>query len=381
VAGPFGSATSAFNLGGLACGLPNVSPLVIRKWNTTSMIQVPFGAMLRALASVALALTLSLLPSLEGVQAAPDTESSQENDAIAVNPATNGGADKSRTRFDYQVNPGQPARDSIYVVNTGSTVQEVTLYARDAYSGDDGSFLIDGESETPTDVGSWVVFEGNKKTLTLTLKPGNFVTIPFDVLTPTDASPGDHAGAIVASAETKGTTIDVVRRLAIRLYARVSGQVKARLEITNIKSEPTVSLLNPFEFKQEISYDITNVGNIELSADVVTKSEGPFGLFAGNSDTLRVPNLLPGNTRKISQTISGGGQLVFTRTSIIYEGLFTSEGINAQIPRARYDLERADFPAGTVLYTSVVLLILLTLLVRRRRQLRSKEIGVGEDNN
>jgi dihydroorotate dehydrogenase (fumarate) len=213
------------------------------------------------------------------------------------------------------------------------------------------------------------------------LKPGNFVTIPFDVLTPTDASPGDHAGAIVASAETKGTTIDVVRRLAIRLYARVSGQVKARLEITNIKSEPTVSLLNPFEFKQEISYDITNVGNIELSADVVTKAEGPLGLFAGSSDTLRVPNLLPGNTRKISQTISGGGQLVFTRTSIIYEGLFTSEGINAQIPRARYDLERADFPAGTVLYTSVVLLILLTLLVRRRRQLRSKEIGVGEDNN
>jgi len=325
--------------------------------------------------------TLSFISTLSGVQAAPDTESSQENDAIAVNPATNGGADKSRTRFDYQVNPGQPARDSIYVVNTGSTVQEVTLYARDAYSGDDGSFLIDSESKTPTDVGSWVVFEGNKKTLSLTLKPGNFITIPFDVLTPTDASPGDHAGAIVASAETKGSTIDVVRRLAIRLYTRVSGQIKARLEITNIKSEPTVSLFNPFEFKQKLSYDITNVGNIELSADVVAKAEGPFGLFAGNPETIRVSNLLPGNTRKITQIVSGGGQLVLTRTTIIYEGLFTSEGINAQIPRARYDLERSDFPAGTVLYTSIIIFVVLTILFVRRRQKQSKEIGDGESSN
>jgi dihydroorotate dehydrogenase (fumarate) len=345
------------------------------------MIQVTFGAMLRAFASVALALTLALLPALNPVQAAPDTESSQENDAIAVNPATNGGADKSRTRFDYQVNPGQPARDSIYVVNSGDTVQEVTLYARDAYSGEDGSFLIDSESETPTDVGSWVIFEGNKKTLTLTLKPGNFVTIPFDVFTPTDASPGDHAGAIVASAETKGSKVDFVRRLAIRLYARVSGQIKARLEVTNIKSEPSISLFNPFEFKQKISYDITNVGNIELSADVVAKAEGPFGLFAGNPETIRISNMLPGNTRKISQTVSGGGQLFLTRTTIIYEGLFTSEGINAQIPRARYDLDRTDFPAGTVLYCSILILILLILLMARRRQKRSKETGVGENYN
>ena len=381
MAEPFGSATSAFNFGGLVCGLPNVLSLDTRKWKTLIMIQVSIGAMLRASASVALALSLALIPALNDVQAAPDTESSQENDAIAVNPATNGGADKSRTRFDYQVNPGQPARDSIYVVNSGDTVQEVTLYARDAYSGDDGSFLIDSESEKPTDVGSWVVFEGNKKTLTLTLKPGNFVTIPFDVYTPTDASPGDHAGAIVASAETKGSTVDVVRRLAIRLYARVSGQIKARLEITNIKSEPSISLFNPFEFKQELTYDITNVGNIELSADVVAKAEGPLGLFAGNPETIRVSNLLPGNTRKISQTVSGGGQLVFSHTTIIYEGLFTSEGINAQIPRARYDLERTDFPSGTVLYTSILLLIVLILLVRRRRKLRSKEIGAGEDFN
>jgi hypothetical protein len=97
-------------------------------------------------------------------------QAAEETDAIAVNPATNGAADKSRTRFDYQLNPSQPARDSIYVVNTGTSSQDVTLYARDAFAGAKGDFLIQDQSVEPTDVGSWVRFDGNKKVI---LSPSN----------------------------------------------------------------------------------------------------------------------------------------------------------------------------------------------------------------
>jgi dihydroorotate dehydrogenase (fumarate) len=339
------------------------------------MNRVTFGVLIRALLSVSLAVSILVFPNTNTSFAA-DATSSEEKDAIAVNPATNGEADPSRTRFDYQLNPGQPARDSIYIVNTGTSVQEVTVYARDAYSGSDGEFLIGDESSKSTDVGSWVIFEGNKETYNFSLKPGNFVTIPFTVFTPTDASPGDHAGAIVASAVSKGTDIDVVRRLAVRLYARISGQIKARLEISNLKSVSSINFLNPFEHKQTLTYDLENTGNIELSADVSAQSSGPLGLFAGEPENLRVSNLLPGSTRQVTQTVSGGGQFVATNTSVVFTGIFTSEGIDVQQPRGRQDFSSITFPTATLLYLGIIAVLVLGFaLVKRRRKLRAQHVG------
>jgi len=342
------------------------------------MNRVPFGVLIRALLSVSLAVSILVFPNTNTSFAADGT-SSEEKDAIAVNPATNGEADPSRTRFDYQLNPGQPARDSIYIVNTGTSVQEVTLYARDAYSGSDGEFLIGDESSKSTDVGSWVIFEGNKETYSFSLKPGNFVTIPFTVLTPVDASPGDHAGAIVASAVSKGVDINVVRRLAVRLYARISGQIKARLEISNLKSLSSINFLNPFEHKQTITYDLENTGNIELSADVSAQSSGPIGLFAGDPENVRVANLLPGSTRQVSQTVSGGGQFVVTNTSVIFTGIFTSEGIDVQQPRGRQDISSTTFPTGALLYLVVLSVLILGFVIAKRRS-KSKADNVSSSD-
>lgn len=342
------------------------------------MISAPHGLLGRALLSVALVLAILVFP-VAGSNAAPDSSPSEETDAVAVNPATNGEADPSRTRFDYQLNPGQPAKDSIYVVNTGTSVQEVTLYARDAFSGSDGDFLIQDENVKPTDVGSWVLFEGNQKTYKLSLKPGNFVTIPFTVNTPVEASPGDHAGAIVASAVTKGETINVVRRVAIRLYARLSGQIKARLELSNLKSVTETSFFNPFDNRQTLTYELKNTGNIELSADVVAQASGPLGLFAGNQESIRVANLLPGSTREVTQTVSGGGQFVSTNTSVIFTGIFTSENIDVQQPRGRGDLSATTFPTATVLYLGIIVFVIIGFRsARRLRKSRATRAASSE---
>jgi dihydroorotate dehydrogenase (fumarate) len=301
-----------------------------------------------ALLLTAFSLSIVSAPStaLEGGKS--PLQAANETDAIAVNPATDGQADKSRTRFEYQLNSGQPARDSIYVVNTGTSSQEVTLYARDAFAGKKGDFLIQDESQQPKDVGAWVRFEGNKKLYTFTLQPRGYMTIPFDVLTPSDATPGDHVGAIVASAITKGSTVNIVRRVAVRLYARLSGQLKARLDLANVKAETYVNPFNPFASNQVVSYDITNVGNVELAADVAVTTTGPLGLFGGPTDSLRITNLLPGSTRHVSQTVSGAGQLVLSTTSVVYTGLLTSNSVAAQQPRGRVDLASYVFPTGWV---------------------------------
>lgn len=352
--------------GFLVCGLPAVTQLVTSECDYLAMNRVLFSVVGRALLAATLALTLVALPTTKSLSAT-DSSSSEGKDAIAVNPATNGGADSSRTRFDYQLNPGQPARDSIYVVNTGTSLQEITLYSRDAYSGSGGDFLIEDESVKPTDVGSWVIFEGDSETYKFSLKPGNFVTIPFTVNTPLDAAPGDHAGAIVASAVTKGEDINVVRRLAIRLYARISGQIKARLAISNLKSISSTNLFNPFDHTQTLTYDLENTGNIELSADVVAQASGPIGLLSGNEESLRVSNLLPGSKRQVTQTVSGGGQFGLTNTSVIFTGLFTSPNVDAQQPRGRQDISSTSFPWATSLYL-LALVVLLSVVVRKRRR-------------
>ncbi len=336
------------------------------------MNRVLFGGIGRALLAAAVAITLVVLPTTKSISA-PDSSSSEDKDAIAVNPATNGEADPARTRFDYQLNPGQPARDSIYVVNTGTSVQEVTLYSRDAYSGSDGDFLIEDESVKPTDVGSWVRFEGNGETYKFSLKPGNFVTIPFTVNTPLDATPGDHAGAIVASAVTKSENINVVRRLAIRLYARVSGQIKARLTMSNLKSVSSSNFFNPFDHTQTLTYDLENTGNIELSADVVAQTSGPLGLFSGNEESLRVSNLLPGSKRQVTQIVTGGGQFGLTNTSVVFTGLFTSPNVDVQQPRGRQDISSSSLPWATALYLFAIAVLLVFVVLARKRRRSSRE--------
>jgi len=363
----------------LACGLPCVAPLVTAKWQPFCMLTNLKTALLKAASAFALiAFSLpfwsapaSALPLQQDAH-----QATEETDAIAVNPATDGQADKSRTRFEYQLNSGQPARDSIYVVNTGSSSQDVTLYARDAFAGEDGDFLIQDQSVQPTDVGSWVRFDGNKKVYTLTLKPSGFATVPFEVLTPSDATPGDHVGAIVASAVTKGSTVSIVRRVAVRLYARLSGQLKARLDLTNVEAKTYVNPFNPFASNQVVSYDITNVGNVELAADVAVSTAGPLGLFGGAPETLRITNLLPGSTRHISQTVAGAGQLVATSTTVIYTGLLTSNTVAAQQPRGREDITSYALPTGWLVWLAV--LIALSIAGRRIARLRAQSRSRAE---
>jgi dihydroorotate dehydrogenase (fumarate) len=294
-------------------------------------------------------------------------------DSIAVNPATNGNIDKSRTRFEYLLNSGQPARDSIFVINTGTSDQEVTLYARDAFAGAKGEFLIQDQKVKPSDVGSWVTFENKLGEYKFTLKPHGFVTVPFDVHTPSNATPGDHVGAIVASAVSKGSTLNIVRRVAVRLYARLSGDMVAHLKVLNLKVTQTANPFNPFDSSQTVTYTLANDGNIELSADLTAQASGPFGAKIGFPQSLRVTNLLPGSERKIRQVIKSLPQLVISGTTVIVTGLSANAKDNFQAPKTRSDFSSTLVPSGWLFYIALALgVAVLWRTISRRRRPKSK---------
>jgi hypothetical protein len=137
--------------------------------------------------------------------------------------------------------------------------------------------------------------------------------------------------------------------------------------------------LNPFEHKHTLTYDLENTGNIELSADVSAQSSGPLGLLAGEPENIRVANLLPGSTRQVTQTVNGGGQLVVTNTSVIFTGIFTSEGIDVQQPRGRQDISSTTFPTGTLIYLLVLSLLAIGFaIVKRRARSRAENMSSSD---
>jgi dihydroorotate dehydrogenase (fumarate) len=306
---------------------------------------------------------------------------SGDTDGIAVNPASNGAPDSSRTRFDYQLNSGQPARDSIYVYNTGSTVQRVTLYARDAYSGSKGEFLIQDEATAPVDVGNWVEFVNNKPTYLVTLKPHAFVTIPFTVNTPGNASPGDHVGAIVASATTSGKNLNIIRRVAVRLYARLSGQISPRLAVSGLKVVPAQNWLNPFASELAVSYDIKNTGNVELAADVTIAPQGGFDWPSGSAVDSRITNLLPGSSRHVHLVLKGLTVSTASGIKLIYTGVFPSNYLSAQQPKGQQVISQPTLPLAWITWIAALVgaAAAMVLWIRRKRRIGRNGKHVSND--
>jgi hypothetical protein len=231
-----------------------------------------------------------------------------DTDSISIGPATESGADSSRARLSYTAAPGQHIDDMVEVRNTGSTPQSITVFATDAYNTDDGGYgLLETDAE-PTDAGGWVHFLDGSTRATLTLDPGATQLVQFAVDVPADASPGDHAAGIVASATSASDQILVDRRVATRMYVRVPGDLQANLTVTSIASSYAPQF-NPLDGTTTITYTIKNDGNVALGADVSAGVNTWFGIGAGEVVKSQVAEMLPGSTRTVSVDVHGVAQL------------------------------------------------------------------------
>ena len=169
----------------------------------------------------------------------------------------------NRASFQYSVDPGTQIVDNVLVSNHGETSIDFTIYATDAINEPDtGAFSLLKADETPTDVGSWITTASDK----LTLAAGQQADVPFNLLVPSDATPGDHVAGIVASVQTtgesNGATVVLDQRVGARVYLKVSGPVQSGVEVSGVTSGYTAEL-NPFApGSVSVSYDVRNSGNL-----------------------------------------------------------------------------------------------------------------------
>ena len=210
----------------------------------------------------------------------------------------------TRTQFEYSTDPGTQVVDYIVVSNLGETPAQFAIYATDATNDvDTGAFGLLPSNEPPTDLGAWITMDVES----ITIEPGQKSTIPFNLLIPSDATPGDHVAGIIASitssTESEGTTVNLEQRVGARMYLRVSGDVAASAEISGVTTSFTPEL-NPFAFGQmTVDYSVSNTGNVRMDVNQQVRITGPFGIPLAELTPEPLSELLPRQTVNVSTEI------------------------------------------------------------------------------
>ena len=298
---------------------------------------------------------------------APLPAVAEESDSISAAPAAGAEPDANRTRFSYQLEPGQSVDDAYFVRNSGTTVQEITVFATDAVTDVDGGFGMRATGDTPVDAGSWVRFADDASSVVLSLGPGESRVLPFSLTVPADARPGDHAGGVVASATTPGEQVSLERRVATRLYARVGGELQPAMTISSVAAsyQPT---LNPFSGTATVTYTVTNTGNVSLIPVTVVSVRGLFGIPMSSFERAELSEMLPGDVRTLSVSLDGVGQWVFLNPVI---DLATSVDADAPspgvLPKAQRDTVLFVVPWALLVVLAVAGIVWLIIRQRRNR--------------
>jgi hypothetical protein len=236
----------------------------------------------------------------------PATQAASATDAggFAVQPSGPDGPG-GRDYFIYTLQVGEVYGDTVAISNTGSEAATFAIYATDARTTEDGSFSLLREEEQPADVGAWVELGATQ----YTVEAGTRVDIPFKITVPADVPPGDHVGAIVAQKiddpnnPNDGIGLDVRVRVGARLYVRVEGPVNPSLAIDDF-AVSYAAPGNPFAGRDaNITYTLTNTGDIRLSPVATVTIGGVFGLGRHSLPERQIPELLPGSSVQISEIV------------------------------------------------------------------------------
>lgn len=207
--------------------------------------------------------------------------------------------------------PGQTINTEITLRDVSTSSLRVTTELNDfTANGEDGTpkILLDQKDPTPYSIIKWV-----SPIPSLTLEPKQLKKVPVTIKIPANASPGGYYGVIRFSGtppdiDTSGVSLSA--SLGTLVMLRVKGDAKQQLETLDFQTTGTdgkaSSLFEgiPLNFVERLK----NTGNVYeqptgriLISDIFGK---PVAVVNVN---LEQRNILPGTTRKFTQTLDKSG--------------------------------------------------------------------------
>jgi hypothetical protein len=248
---------------------------------------------------LAAVLLLILLPA--PAQAAPGASDAR----CSEQPSSAKGPD-GRNFVIRRAAPGETLTDYVGITNLTARPMTFSVYGTDAYNTEDGSFALLPAAQKPSDIGSWIGLGAAEYTV-----PANTrLDVPFSIVVPADATPGDHAGGVIASiaeeaVDAGGQKVLVDRRVAARVYLTVAGAVAPTLKIDTVRLEYTQSANPATGGDMIVRYLVRNTGNLRLSGTGAVRVTGPFGWELARTGTMEIPELLPGGSVTVTEKIVG----------------------------------------------------------------------------
>lgn len=293
-----------------------------------------------------------------------------------------------RQYFFFDVSPDSEVKDVVTIKNSKRTPLTLALYPADAFNvRTGGGFALKPRTQDQTDVGSWVQLSVDTVTVPAAKKDkktGRFVdgtaNVPFTMKVPKNATPGDHAGGIVtlepepSSTVTQptGAVIGVRRSLAVRIYTRVSGPLNPQLLVSNVRYVRMKPAVMPFLGDQggaTIEYTYVNNGNVRITPDTTITYKGFLGRTIHNSGTFPSPEILPGQTITLTDTVQGMPVLDQITARVQMQG-------NGNADRALAGLTTAGDAvkwAISWIFVAVVIALIVAFVVWRRLRSRRAE--------
>ena len=305
---------------------------------------------------------------------------------------SNAAGDVARETLAYAVDPGTQITDYVAVSNFGEAPVTFDLYATDALNDfETGAFGLLTSDVAPSDVGAWITVSSDE----VEVAPGQRAVVPFTLLVPSDAAPGDHTAGIIASVTSEadgedGQAIALEQRVASRVYLRVSGDPEAAVEATGLTSGYSPSW-NPFGGGTAgADFAVTNTGNVRVDVDQEVVVRGPFGIELGVLHGEPVLNLLPGQSAHVHLETEGVPPLALLWTSVelspsdptdrIEQSAEQDAAGNPVEPREDLDIDyqvaRAETLTGAFSWTLLLVIVasiaLIVLVVRYIRATRER---------
>ncbi|GHJ48033.1 hypothetical protein Cs7R123_53750 [Catellatospora sp. TT07R-123] len=295
---------------------------------------------------------LLLAAALTAVAAAPAAAAGNGRWAVVPTPPKNPGP-VARQYFFLESPPGQTVLDSVRVTNLTDAALTLRVYGADAYNtAADGGFGLREPTQPQHGIGAWT----STGVTDLVVPARRQADIPFTVAVPANAGPGDHVGGIVVAEAAPsgqlgsgGTAVAVRQAVAARLYLRVSGPATPGLTVGAAAAD-----------RHEISYTVTNSGNLHLAPTITVTSSGLFG-HAVTAGAVPRLDLVPGAQTSLRTALRGAWlvDVVSTTVTVTADG-----GVRATTATTTVT------GVWQLLAAAALLIAAATVLVRRRRRAR-----------
>jgi hypothetical protein len=249
----------------------------------------------------------------DGTSSSSSAGKTPDRATFGVAPATPGQKD-GRTAFDYHLAPGAKYSDNFVVNNFSAEPLSLTISAVDVTNQSDGSLSAGLDQKSATDAGKWIAL-GHASTVVVAPQssggPGQ-VFVPFTVTVPNNASPGDHAAAVLAtltstSHQPGANNVQLNQRVGARVLIRIAGPLHPMLEIHGLSASYRGTINPAGSGRVKVHYEITNAGNTILGARQNVTISDKFGTHhpAPAADTPEIPLLLPGKSATMDFTLNG----------------------------------------------------------------------------